>query len=218
MNEEGLNKIETSNKSFVSTKKFFESQEEMAGMVVLYNDAPAINENLGGIIKEINGIKITSIGVLTEELQKYNPGDKINIKSIKEEGVSEDEVVLVENPNYGGKAFLGIGFYQDNNKNIVAKGYKLISGFKKPKVYYEPNFELSVFFYDLFWWIIIINLLVALFNMLPFGFLDGGRFFYLTVLGITKSKKIAEKTFSAITYFLFLLLIVLIIKWIWGFF
>ena len=38
----------------------------------------------------------------------------------------------------------------------------------------------------------IINLLVALFNMLPLGFLDGGRFFYLTFLGLTGSEKVAK--------------------------
>jgi len=218
LNETGLNKIETSNQSFISTKKFLESQEEMEGKIIIYNDAPAINNNLGGIITEIDGVKIISVEILVEELQKYSPGDEITIKTIKEEGIQENIVVLVENPDSEGKAFLGIGFYNRDNGKVISKVYKTISGFKSPNIYYEPNSDLSVFFYDLIWWIIIINLLVALFNMLPFGFLDGGRFFYLTVLGITKSKKVAEKSFSAITYFLFFLLIVLIIKWIFGFF
>ncbi len=41
---------------------------------------------------------------------------------------------------------------------------------------------------------------IALVNMLPVGIFDGGRFFYLTILAITKKEKIAKKAFSIITY------------------
>ena len=218
LNDEELNVIQTEDKKYVTTKNFFDSQEEKEGFVVLYNDAPAVKVNLGGIIQEINGVTITSTEKLTEELNRYNPGDKITIKSIKESSVSEDEIVLAENPNIEGKPFLGIGFFEKSGKGILGKVYGFISGFKDKSVYYEPNFESSVFIYDLLWWIIIINLLVALFNMLPLGFLDGGRFFYLTVFGITKSKKFAERLFTGITYFLLFLLLVLMVKWGFTFF
>ena len=217
LNETGLNKIQTIDEKYVSTKEFFTNQNETNGKIILYEDAPAINANLGGVIQEINGVKITSIEKLSEELMKYNSGDKIKIKSVKQNGIAEDEIILEENPN-NGKAFLGVGFVDKKSNGIISKIYFFISGFKKENVYYEPKYEISVFIYDLIWWIIIINLLVALFNMLPFGFLDGGRFFYLTVLGITKSKKIAERSFSLITYFLFFLLIVLMVKWVFTFF
>ncbi|MFA4952925.1 MAG: site-2 protease family protein [Candidatus Pacearchaeota archaeon] len=217
LNETRLNKIQTTEEKYVSTKEFFVSQNETNGKIILYEDTPAVNADLGGIIQEINGIKITSVEKLSEELMKYNPGDKIKIKSIKSGGVAEDEIILAKNPS-NGKAFLGIGFIEKTNKGVISKVYVFISGFKKENVYYESKYEFSVFVYDLIWWIIIINLLVALFNMLPFGFLDGGKFFYLTILGITKSKRIAEKSFSWITYFLFFLLIVLMVKWAFGFF
>lgn len=217
MNEIGLNKIQTSDGKYVSTKKFFESQNKTEEFV-LYEDAPAINSGIGGIIQEINGVKINSVEKLGEEMEKYKPGDKIELKTIKKDGISEDEVTLVENPREEGKAFLGVAFLSKNKNGITAEIYSFVSGFKKENTYYEPKSELSTFIYDLIWWIIIINLLVALFNMLPFGFLDGGRFFYLTILGITKSKKIAEKSFNWITYFLFFLLILLMVKWVITFF
>lgn len=213
LNESGLNKMQTSDGKYVSTKKFFVSQNETNTKIILYEDAPAIDANLGGIIQEINDVKITSVEKLGEELMKYKPGDKIKIKTIKEGGVSEDEIILTENPREKGKAFLGIAFLSKTRNGIISNIYSFISGFKKENTYYQPKYETSTFIYDLIWWIIIINLLVALFNMLPFGFLDGGRFFYLTIFGITKSKKIAEKTFAGITYFLFFLLIILMIKW-----
>ena len=55
---------------------------------------------------------------------------------------------------------------------------------------------------------------VALMNMLPAGMFDGGRFFYLTVWGITGSRKVAEKSFKYITTALLALLALLIIKWL----
>jgi len=220
LNEKELNQNQTKKERYVSTKEFFNGQEERGGKIILYHDAPAINNNLGGIIQEINGVLITNTKKLTEELNKYNPGDIIKIKSIKENGVSEDEIILARNLDSDKKeqAFLGIGFFDKSRDGILGKVYKIIAGFKEENVYYEPKYEFSVFIYDLLWWIIIINLLVALFNMLPLGFLDGGRFFYLTIFGITRSKKIAEKSFLGITYFLLFLLLVLMTKWIFIFF
>ena len=218
LNETGLNKIQTSDEKYVATKEFYSQQNETDGKIILYDDAPAINANLGGVIQEINSVKITDVKKLETELMKYKPGDEINIKGIKDNGIVEDKIILIENPNNNEKAYLGIGFFEKNRNGVISKIYVFISGFKKENVFYEPKYEISVFIYDLIWWIIIINLLVALFNMLPFGFLDGGRFFYLTIFGITKSKKIAEKSFSWITYFLFFLLIVLMIKWVFSFF
>ena len=59
----------------------------------------------------------------------------------------------------------------------------------------------------------IINLLVALFNMLPLGILDGGRFFYLTVWGITRSEKVGKKAYSLMTWILLASLALLMVRW-----
>ena len=67
--------------------------------------------------------------------------------------------------------------------------------------------------HDFLWWIALINLLVALFNMLPLGILDGGRFFYLTIFSITKSEKAAKIVSSAITYIILGLLGLIMLIW-----
>jgi membrane-associated protease RseP (regulator of RpoE activity) len=54
--------------------------------------------------------------------------------------------------------------------------------------------------------------------MLPVGIFDGGRFFYLTVLGITKNKKIAKQSFAFLTYFFLFILFVLMFFWAISFF
>ena len=70
-----------------------------------------------------------------------------------------------------------------------------------------------IFIKDLLWWVIMINAAVALFNMLPAGFLDGGRFFYLTILAIVKNEKIAEKVSKFVVYLILLILVVIMFAW-----
>jgi membrane-associated protease RseP (regulator of RpoE activity) len=50
----------------------------------------------------------------------------------------------------------------------------------------------------------MINLSVAVANMLPLGIFDGGRFFMLTILALTGNRKIAEKSFKFVTWLLLL--------------
>jgi len=214
--EDGLNKIKTSEESYVVIKKVLLEQKENQGILILYNDAPAINVGIENTITEINGVRIDSIEKLQKELNKYSPGDKVDIKTISSEGVSSQEIILGEHPQKEGAPWLGIGFYDNSQRNVLGKALNLFPSYKKQNVYYESN-DINLFIKNLLWWIIIINLLVALFNMLPLGILDGGRFFYLTVLAITKSEKIAKKSFLLITYFILFLFIILMIKWVFSF-
>ena len=91
---------------------------------------------------------------------------------------------------------------------------KIISSFKDSSLYYKQNFDGAEIIYNLLWWLVLISFSVALMNMLPVGIFDGGRFFYLAILAITKSKVKAKKMFSLMTYlFLFLLLVIMVF---WG--
>ena len=218
LNENGLTKIKVDGESFVATKKFLNSQKEKEGFIVLYDDAPAINAELGGVITHINDIRVNNIEKLGEELSKYSPGEEVEIKTLGDNGEETKKIILEENPKNKNLVWIGIGFLEREKKGVFGKIYSSLSFFKKEHVYYEPEYETSVFIYDLLWWIVLINLAVALFNMLPLGFLDGGRFFYLTILELTKSKKIAQRAFAGVTYFLLFLLFVLMSKWIFTFF
>ena len=93
-----------------------------------------------------------------------------------------------------------------------------MSSFKDQHVYYTANYQAAWFVYNLLWWLILISISVALVNMLPMGIFDGGRFFYLTILGITGSKTKAMKTFKVVTWFLLLLLIVIMAAWVFNIF
>jgi len=217
-NETGFNQIETKGGNYVATKDILLEQVQNQGIIILYYDSPAINSNLSGIISEINDFKIDSIEKLQEELEKYSPGEKIKIKVIEEDQVFVKEVVLSAHPEKEGVAWLGIGFYENSREGFSGRIIDLFPSYKKENVYYEPANDLSVFVKDFLWWVFVINVLVALFNMLPIGILDGGRFFYLTIFGITKSEKVAKIGFKIMTQLILLLFIAIMIKWVFGFF
>ena len=209
-NEEGLNQIDVGNISYLAPIQTLKNQEDNRGTLLVYNSAPAIKENLSSIILEINGVKTDSIESLTQELSKYLPGEEVIVKTRTETGFEETLVVLEEHPERSGTAWLGIGFINQDS-GFMRKIIEKMSSFKKPGIYYEPKFDgVSIFIYHLLWWTILISLSVALMNMLPVGIFDGGRFFYLTILSLTKSEKIAKHAFAISTYlFLFLLLLMM---------
>lgn len=212
--DEGLNKIETKNENFFALQSSVSKDSELG---VFYYNAPAINAKMQGAIFEINGVEVINRDDLKTELEKYSAGDTVDIKT-KGKGVLEYEIELGKNP-YNEERWIGIEFSEQKSSGVVGKVYSWLGSFKDSHTYYEPKYDgWSEFVYNLLWWLVLISLSVALVNMLPVGIFDGGRFFYLTVLGITKSKKIAEKSFAFMTYlFLFLLLLVMLV-WVKGIF
>ena len=216
-NDEGLNKIQADNRSYVATEEFLDTQGEIYNYTFLYYDSPAINAGLEGAITNINDAKITSLEVFQNELSKYSPGDEISVKTIVGEEVKEYEIELGENPNEDGPGYLGVGFLDTSRSGVMGKIIDFIS-FKKSNMYYESKFDASWFIYNLLWWLVLISFSVALINMLPVGIFDGGRFFYLTILALTKSKVKAEKTFKFVTKFFLFLLLLLMVFWVISFF
>ena len=209
MEDAEFNDIKANGRNFVGVRGVSQDRIEIA----LYDDAPAINSKLNGVIVSINNVKINSVDELSAELAKYDPGEKIEVKTTTEDETQTYDIILEENPHRPGSSWLGVGFFNRQIGGVMNKIFNPIESFvKKQNVYYFSKIgDFGVFIYDLFWWIALINLLVALFNMLPFGGLDGGRFFYLTILAITKSEKIAITSFKYLTkIFLFLLFLIMI--------
>ena len=205
-----LNEIKVGEMNYVGIKGFSNDGKSIA----LYDDAPAINSNLSRIILAVNGEDVNSLESFREEIAKHSPGEKI-IVATKGEDVEEKEIILAENPLNGSLPFLGIAFIDQSSQGFSGKIITELSSFKKPHIYYEPKFDgVSLFIYNLLWWLIIISISVALVNMLPMGIFDGGRFFYLTVFAITKNENIAKKAFSLMSFFLFFLILLLMFFWI----
>lgn len=191
-----------------------------AESVVLYYDAPAIRNNLTGAITEIDGNKITSQENLYQYLNRKSPGDVVSIKTKNGDVENIYEIKLSTNPQNTSKAFLGIVSSQQASSGFFGRIASVFLNYKDDSVYYEANYNLKVadFFYNLIWWIMMINLFVGLFNMLPLGILDGGRFFYLAVLSITNKKNIAEKAFKYATKIIFIMFLIMMLAWFFSLF
>ncbi|MCX6749952.1 MAG: site-2 protease family protein [Candidatus Pacearchaeota archaeon] len=211
--EEGLNEIQYGNKTYLINKIGLEEQKGAETYILLYDDAPAIRAEIDGTIIKINGVKIVDWVSFGEEISKYSPGDNVTITTEEDDLINEYKITLGENPENPGKAWVGVGYAEQKRKGVLGSVVEWLSSFKKDYIHYEPKFEVGLFIYDLLWWLVLISISVALMNMLPMGIFDGGKFFYLTILSLTKSQKKAELWFKISTNFLLFLFVVLMILW-----
>jgi membrane-associated protease RseP (regulator of RpoE activity) len=213
--ENGLNKITIEGYDLLVYQTDLEKtrEENLKGIRVFY-DAPAINANLQGAIFEIDNLEIKTKENLIKILESYSPGEVIEIKTIKEKIITKYEIELASKKD--DTAFLGIGFYEPPVKGLTGFLRTQFYKIKDPFVYYTPTWDgdFVQFIYDLLWWIVVINILVALFNMLPVSILDGGRFFYLTVWGITGNEKWGKKAFSYATWAILAILALMMARWL----
>lgn len=220
--ENGLTEIVSVDRKYYLTKELVlregYSDAMERGYVVAYEDSPAINQNLEGAITKIDNQEIKSIEQMQEELSKHRPGEIVTIQTKLNGSVKTYEIKLGENPDNKTNPWLGVGIINLQQKP-VARFFSKFASFKDPHIEYtEKVGEFSHFVYNLLWWAIIICFSVALVNMLPIGLFDGGRFFYLTVLAITKSEQKAKKTFSFLTYLFLALIVLLMVLWASSFF
>jgi membrane-associated protease RseP (regulator of RpoE activity) len=206
--------ISVNGKKYITNSTIFRDQiKKNVSQIIVYDDLPAINARLSGIIVQIDDNEIKISNDLSDALKKYSPGDKIKITTKTADAAKIYDIILAESPNEKGKAYLGIVTLKYSGGGISSFLYKIFNFFKDSRVYYQPASDFVVFIYNLLWWIILVNVSVALFNMLPFGIFDGGRVFYLTMFSLTKSKKMAKKLFSIATYLIILIFILLTVFW-----
>lgn len=217
--ELNLTEVVVGNKTYYMDSSFRQivlSENMSENSIYLFDKAPAIDNEIKGAITMANDVRIKNGDDLRNFMQRTHPGEVVNFTTIVD---GEETFYLVElsshpNPDadYG---YIGVGSFEGSTNGFVGRILSSFMSFKDPSVYYSSNFDEGIanFFLYMFWWIMIINLLVALFNMLPLGILDGGRFFYLAVLSVTGSKKFAEKSFKYITYLIFGLFILMMLIW-----
>lgn len=181
-------------------------------LVALYYDSPAINSGMYGPIVKVNRNSISSIEDFSKELSNYNVGEEVIITTQIEDYYQDYKITLQENPKDSEKSWIGITFFQ-RSTGVMTKILTVANFYKQPHIHYAENYQGAQFIYDFLWWLVLISFSVALINMLPMGIFDGGRFFYLTILKLTKSEKIAKKSFSYLTWFLLFLVLLIMVYW-----
>ncbi|MFW6283470.1 MAG: M50 family metallopeptidase [Minisyncoccales bacterium] len=207
------NDIQIAEQKFVGIRGVSSGQLEGDSEVIqLYLDSPAINKGLEGVITEIDNQKIKDIEDLSEILSEKSPGEEIEIITEKEGEKRNYEIVLEQSPFEKEDPWLGVYFF--DTPAIVGDHRTTIPFIGEGNTFYKPSSDFVLFTYNLFEWLILISISVALVNMLPVGIFDGGRFFYLTIWGITKNEKFARKSFDFMTKFFLFAVLVMMIAWV----
>ena len=205
-----LTKIIVNNETY-----FAETSDLGEERIIAYDDSPALNAGLNGVIIKINDDRVINEKELSKKIAEYKPGDNIKITTLLNKTEKEYEIKLEEYPGNKSKPFIGIGFIDLSSSGLLGGIRNKLTFFRDSNTYYAPkiNEDVTLFIYNFLWWIILINLSVALVNMLPMSIFDGGRVFYLTMLALTKSEKVSKKIFSAITILILLIFLFLMLLW-----
>jgi membrane-associated protease RseP (regulator of RpoE activity) len=214
MNNSGLNQIVANSINYTATKEEIAQQNITPTELVIYYDAPAIRANLESTILAINGEKMTSVAELATTLHSYAPGTNITLTVLgTNNGPHNRTITLGQDPTNSSSSWLGVAFAPTQNIGILNQLFTL--SLNRDNVYYASQIgDFGIFVYDLFWWLIIMSISVAFINMLPMGIFDGGRFFYITVLAITKKEKVAKWAFKIATWLFLFLLFVVMFFWV----
>jgi membrane-associated protease RseP (regulator of RpoE activity) len=189
--------------------------QNITNYLIAYPDTPAFSSQMKGVIVQGDDMKITNQDKLREFLNSKEPGDNVTFVTEYADELIYYNIILDEHPNNSSKAYLGVGNTALQPRGAIQMALKWFMSFRDPSTFYKPiwNADFVNFTLYLFWWIMIINLLVAMFNMLPLGILDGGRFFYLTMLGISGSKRFAKFAYKFMGYAILFSLLLLMFFW-----
>ena len=128
----------------------------------------------GEVVKSINGEKIGTLDDFSEILKEKKPGNVIRIETDK----NAYSIKLGKNPEDESLAYLGVYVRQE-------------SAVKEPFKEKYGNFVPAAIIWvaGLFGWLIILNLGIGLFNLVPIGPLDGGRMLQLVLHRLFERKK-----------------------------
>jgi membrane-associated protease RseP (regulator of RpoE activity) len=168
-----------------------------------WNFEPGYPANLSGMkpgedIISVNNIDVNNVSDFVKVMKDVKPGDEVSIVT---ENNTYYNMIAKENPENSSKGHIGI--YIEASKQEFNKLYKERYG----------EFLLKVLFWIqiLFFWVFVANLGVGLFNLLPFGPLDGGRMFLISLLHFTKDEKKSKRIFLWVSLLFLALIVILLI-------
>jgi len=153
-------------------------------------DTPAAGVGLKGMITEINGQRIKDLVDLSDVMKKVNPGEVIRVATTE----GEYDIKTIENPDNSSYSFIGIS--RVSTKLEYKNGFSPLG---------DPSKSLIVYSWvsGLLGWIFMLDISIAVANLLPFLPFDGGVIWEGIFEKITKKKDLAKKmikVLSAVTY------------------
>lgn len=210
-----LVKISTTNNTYYISQSLLKDElkeftNDSKSLVAFY-DSPMIKANISGEITKVNGIAVRDYDKIFANLSETHPGDSVTIETTE----AIYDLTADKNPLNETKGFIGLGSTLTPVSGIAKLIQDISSPMKNPFMFYDSKYDIDtfLFFFNLLWWLVIICVSVALINMLPLGMLDGGRFIYIAVLGLTRSKKVAELVYKIAAFLVLLILLVLTAVW-----
>jgi membrane-associated protease RseP (regulator of RpoE activity) len=196
----------------IKTIPFYKKSIIKQQAIVAYDNSAAFKANLSGGLISVDGQKIKSAEQLSEIMSTKKPGETVSVET------SEKSYDIILDPSKTDPEQGMIGVAMTSKTGVRAFFSRLTAPYFSPDIVVKArgNEQATTFFADLLLWLVLICFFVALFNMLPVGFLDGGKFMYLAALSVTKSKKKAENVFKIASWIVALIFIFLILAWLVG--
>lgn len=151
------------------------------------------------VVTEIDGKKITTVDDFSSILQNKTPGILVELKTDK----SSYSIPLGKNPEDEKKGYLGV---------YVQQKSEIRDSFKERYGSFVPSAILWIA--GLFYWLIILNLGIGLFNLVPIGPLDGGRMLQLVCHKFFDTEKGNKVWYNVSLAFLFLVVINIVFAFI----
>lgn len=150
------------------------------------------------ILTEIDGVKIIDIESLANATSSLRIGSSFQMTTDK--GIYD--IIPVADPKNATRPVIGITNFDFNLR------------FKESISWVKPLLPVIKWFNMLLLWLFMISIGVALFNLLPFGPVDGGRMFYTAMFAIFKNEKKAKRIWGFFSGICILLIVINLLPWI----
>ncbi|MBI2672819.1 site-2 protease family protein [Candidatus Woesearchaeota archaeon] len=166
---------------------------------------PAANSGIkpGEIILMVNDKNVGNVKEFLGEMKKVSPDETIIITT--NEG--KHLIKTVENPNDKTMGYIGI--------NIAPTKLAFNEGLVN--AYGENSLRLFLWIQLLFNWLLLTNVVVGLFNLLPIGPLDGGRMFFVALNYLIRDEIKSKKIWGFISLILLAMILFALSGQIFGF-
>lgn len=178
----------------------FEGDGIVVNSLVEGNPVAATGIETPFTIHGVNHYPTPNITAFLDKANDLSPGDRVTLTTDK----GDITFTAAENPANKSRAFMGIAGLELNKK--VRSGITTTYGQFLPGAF--------TWIHMLVFWMIVVNIGVGLFNLLPLGPIDGGRMFLTASLAFFTPQK-AKQVWLFVTFLCLLLIFMNLSPYLW---